>query len=67
MVFKDCHADQQPPSESAHVKAIIDRLPAGMDGMGTPRQPMAQTIDLALQRLEDLDILEGRKCATRVL
>ena len=27
--------------------------------MGTPRKPMAQTIDLALQRLEDLDILEG--------
>jgi len=59
MVFKDCHADQQPLSESAHVKAIIDRLPARMDGMGTPRKPMAQTIDLALQRLEDLDILEG--------
>ena len=59
MLFKKGQKEDGPLPETAHLKAIIDRHPMVTDGSGTPRRPMAQTIALAMQRLEALEILEG--------
>lgn len=59
MLFEKGQGKEAPLPENAHLKSIIDRHLIGTHGSGTPRRPLAQTIDLALQRLEDLDILDG--------
>lgn len=48
-----------PLSPEAHLKAVIDRWLPGMQGTGSPRPPLEETIEYASQRLAALDIFEG--------
>jgi ribosomal protein S12 methylthiotransferase accessory factor YcaO len=61
ILFKDGNRKNEPLQENAHLRSIIDRFLPGMDGSGFPRKPMAETIALAMQRLGELDILEGQE------
>ncbi|MBC2711195.1 MAG: YcaO-like family protein [Desulfosarcina sp.] len=49
----------EPLPAQAHLKAIIDPHLPDMDGSGTPRPPLEETIDHAMARLSTLELFEG--------
>lgn len=59
MPFNDWDGEEYPLPEKNHLKSVINRCLGELDGSGSPRKPIAETIDLATQRLGDLDIFEG--------